>query len=117
MMRLEQPPPPSPEIRVINPYRVGRPRLAVALIRDDPWPLSTRHAQCSALPGNLVHLCFAVEPGRVFRFEASPDFRNWETLLYDVSNEGAWHFIDTDLENHPHLFYRLTPEPAAEASK
>lgn len=117
LIRLEQPPPPSPEIRVINPYRVGQPGVAVALINDGPWSLSLDRAQCLALPGGLLHICFAAEKGRNFRVETSSDFRNWETLFDTVSSDGTWHFIDRGMENHPHRFYRLTPEPVVEVEE
>jgi hypothetical protein len=113
LLRLEEPPPSSPEIRVINPYRVGRPRLAVAVISDGPWPPASRGAQCLALPGVLMHVSFAAESGRNYRLESSSDLRNWETLAEAVAIDGAWHFMDTDLETHPCRFYRLMPEPLA----
>lgn len=116
ILKVEEPPPPSPEIRVINPYRVGRPSRAVALISDGPWSLPPRQAQCSTLPGNLLHLSFAAEAGRTFHLEASSDLRNWEALSDDVSSDGAWHFIDADMDDHPHRFYRLVPDPAAPVS-
>jgi len=99
------------EPSVTTPYRVGRPNLAAAVISDDPWLPSAGRTQCDALPGSLLHLCFAAETGYNFRIEASSDFLNWETLFDTMSSDGAWHFIDTEMENHPRRFYRLTPEP------
>ena len=117
LLRLEQPPPPSPEIRVINPYRVGRPRLAAALISDGPRLHSPGGAQCLRLPGALAHLCFAGDAGHNFRVEASDDLRNWETLFDTLAGEDGWHFIDSNAENHSHRFYRLKPEPVTEADE
>jgi hypothetical protein len=118
ILRLEEPPPVglTPEVRPLG-YRVGRPGMAVALISDQPWRDTPGGAQCLVLPGRLLHLCFAAEAGHNFRVEASPDLRNWETLFDTVSRDGAWHFIDTDMENHPRRFYRLTPEPVAEVDE
>lgn len=117
LLRLEQPPPPSPDIRVINPYRIGRPRLAVTLISDGPWLHSPGGSQCLPLPGALAHLCFDGDVGHNFRVEASADLRNWETLFDTLAGEDGWHFIDSDVENHSHRFYRLKPEPVMEADE
>ena len=117
LLRLEQPPSPSPEVRVINPYRVGRPRLAVALISDSSWLHFPGGAHCLRLPGALAHLCFAGDAGHNFRVEASADLRNWETLFDTLAGDDGWHFIDSDAENHSHRFYRLKPEPVMEADE
>src|SRR6185503_6519597 len=103
----------TPDNRVINPYRVGRPSHAVVVISDDAWTPSPGAAHCFALPDGLRHLCFAAEGGMSFRVEGSPDLRNWETLLTTPAIDGAWHFIDGDEENLTLRFYRLKPEPVA----
>jgi hypothetical protein len=115
VLRLEEPPPPSPEVRVINPYRVGWPGVAVALISDPPSPAAG--PRCVVLPGHLLHVCYAAENGHNFRLEASSDLRNWETLCDTWSSDGAWHFIDTEMDNQAHRFYRLTPEPVVETDE
>jgi hypothetical protein len=115
VLRLEEPPPSSPEVRVINPYRVGWPGAAVALISDHP-PLDAE-PRCVVLPDHLLHVCYAAESGHNFRLEASSDLRNWETLCDTWSRDGGWHFIDTEMDNQAHRFYRLTPEPVADADE
>jgi len=107
---LHEPPPSIPVT-----YRIGWPGEAAALINDSP-SLSAE-PRCVLLPGRLMHVCFAAESGHNFRLEASSDLRNWETLGDTGSSDGAWHFIDPEIESHSRRFYRLTPEPVAEADE
>jgi hypothetical protein len=107
VLRLEEP--------SLNSYRVSWPGVAVALINDPPSP--PPGPRCIDLPGRLLHVCFAAEDGHYFRLEASGDLRNWETLCDIWSSDGAWHFIDTEMENQAQRFYRLAPEPVAEADE
>ncbi|HXI50626.1 MAG TPA: Calx-beta domain-containing protein [Candidatus Saccharimonadales bacterium] len=115
VLRLEETPPPGPEVGVVNPYRVGWPGVAVALISDPPAPPA--RPRCVVLPGHLLHICFAAEVRHNFRLEASTDLRNWETLCDTWGSDGAWHYVDTEMENQGHRFYRLTLEPVAEADE
>ena len=94
-------------------YQLGDPREAAVVISDVPWQPVPGAAQCVPLPGNLLHLCFAAEAGQNYRVEASVDLRNWMTLADATTSDGAWHFVDTEMANHPFRFYRLAPEPAA----
>jgi hypothetical protein len=110
-----QEPPPAPGGVVPNTYRVGWPGVAVALISDPPSP--PPGPRCVVLPGRLMHVCFAAENGHNFRLEATSDLRNWETLCDTWSSDGAWHFIDTEMDNEAQRFYRLTPEPVVEADE
>jgi hypothetical protein len=113
-LRVEEPPPSTPENRVINPYRVGHPSQAVAVISDEPWAPAAGAAHCFALSDGARHLCFAADGGGNFRIEASPDLLNWETLFTTLGIDGAWHFVDADAENRPCRFYRLRLEPGEE---
>jgi hypothetical protein len=109
ILRLMPPPPADPAVGVIaNLYQVGRPGSAVAVISDTPWEHDALDAKCAALPGRLLHLCFAAQDGH-FRLEASPNLLDWETVLDAPSVDGACHFID-ELANQPHRFYRLAEE-------
>jgi hypothetical protein len=69
------------------------------------------------LPGHLLHVCFAAENGHNFRLEATGDLRNWGTVGDTWSSDGACHFIETEMDQQPSRFYRLTPEPVAEADE
>jgi hypothetical protein len=108
-LRLEEPPPPSTEVRVINPYHVGRRDTAAAAISDYAW-----NERCRALPEGLVHLCFGAQVGGNFRIEATTDFQTWEALFDTRCWESAWHFIDTETASYPQRFYRITPEPVVD---
>jgi hypothetical protein len=110
VLRLAEPPPPSPEIRVINPYRVGRPGRAAAAIGDEPWLPTSDRPRCWLLPDGMLHLCFLVEPGRRYRLEATRDFHVWETLCDYASDDGLWHYVDANMETDSRRFYRLIPE-------
>jgi hypothetical protein len=111
ILRIEQSPMPTT-------YRVGRRNAAAAVISDGgPSLHSVDSAHCFALPSDLLHLCFAAETGHNFRIEATGDFRTWETLFDALSSDGAWHFIDIDIDNHARRFYRLTPEPVLEVDE
>jgi hypothetical protein len=107
VLRLEEP--------LLNLYRVGWPRVGVALISEAAPP--PPGLGCDDLPGHLLHVCFVAGNGHNFRLEASSDLRNWETLCDTWSSDGAWHFIETEMENQAQRFYRLTPEPVAEADE
>ena len=100
---------------MVNLYRVGWPGVAAALISDPPSPLPG--PRCAVLPGDLLHVCFAAENGYNYRLESSRDLRTWETLCDTWSTDGAWHFIDTEMDNQAQRFYRLTPEAVAEADE
>jgi len=113
LLSLEQPQP-QPGVPVSHSYRLGRPRNAVGLISDGPWSHTPGVARCLSLPGGLVHLCFAAQAGHNFRVESTDDFRNWQTLFDAFADEDGWHFIDADMAEHPHRFYRLRPEPVVE---
>jgi hypothetical protein len=115
VLRLHEPPPSSPELPDITLYRIGWPGVAVALISDPPSP--PPGPRCVVVPGHLMHVCFAAENGHNFRLEATSDLRNWETLFDTWSSDGAWHFIDTEMDNEAQRFYRLTPEPVVEAGE
>jgi hypothetical protein len=114
ILRLE-PAPALPGAPVI-PYRIGARRSAVAVILDGLSPAAPlAAAECTPLAGNLMEVCFPADPGHNFRLEASADLNLWETLFDAVAEEGVWHFIDDDMPAHRQRFYRLTPEPVAEA--
>lgn len=110
---LDPPPPASPGVPAINPYSIGIPGVAVAVIKDSLSPASPAGAQCVPLAGNLMEVCFPAEAGHNYRIEATSDLRNWETVFDAVSSDGMLHFIDADMPNHRQRFYRLTPEPVA----
>ncbi len=116
-LSLEEPPPSGTNNRVINPYRVGRPRTAVAVISDYLWLTSANTVRCMPTSDGCAHLCFAAETGQNFRIEATTDCRNWETLFDTVGSDGALHFIDTETQNHSHRFYRIAPEPVPEPNE
>jgi hypothetical protein len=84
------------------------------VISDVPWSPAPGAAQCVPLPGGLLHVCFAAEAGQNYRVEASVDLRIWETLVDTMSSDGALHFVDTEMANHPLRFYRFIPESGAD---
>jgi hypothetical protein len=106
MVRLQQ-------ANAAGSYAIGRPSLAIALISDEP--VSPPGPRCTVLPGGLVHVSFAADPPQNFRLEASADLLEWEILCDTLSSDGAWHFVDGEMNLHGRRFYRLTPEPAVEA--
>jgi hypothetical protein len=114
VLRLQVPPPALPGV-VLNLYRVGWPGVAAALISDPPSP--PPGPRCVVLLDHLLHVCFAAENGHNFRLEASRDLRNWETLSDTWSSDGAWNFVDTEMDSGAQRFYRLTPEPVAAADE
>jgi hypothetical protein len=96
-------------------YRVGFPRSAVALIRDYPWIHPPGGARCVPLQEGMRHVCFAAQTAYNFRVEASIDLRNWETLCNTLAADGAVHFADDESASLPYRFYRVAPEPVADA--
>jgi hypothetical protein len=51
------------------------------------------------------------DPGHLRAARRIQDLRDWKTLFDTVSRDAAWHFIDTDMDDHPHRFCLLTPKP------
>ena len=108
-LRLEDPPGGVPPR-----YRLGLPSRAVALISDYPWVHPPGGARGLGLQEGMRLVGFSAEAGFNFRVEASSDLRNWETVCNTLSPDGAVHFAD-GAANIPYRFYRVTPEPVADA--
>ncbi len=111
ILRLEDSPGEQP-----SRYTVGLQRRALAMISDNaPAQLAVAGA-CQTLSGGVLSLCFAAETGVNFRVEASSDLRNWETVYATPSVGGALHFVDAETARFARRFYRIAPEPVAEAN-
>ena len=97
-----------------QPYIVGRPGSASAVISDRGWVLPPGYAHCVQLPGGLVHLCFAASEGTRHRIEASNDLLNWTTLAFATSIDGAAHYVDESSAAFDRRFYRAVAVAAEE---
>ena len=110
ILQIDEPAPPGPLVRVINPYRVGRPSRAAAVISDGPWLFASTSTPCVPLGEGLRHICFAGESGGTYHLEGSADLRTWQALATARCEDGALHFVDIDAGSHACRFYRLRPE-------
>ena len=94
---------PSPVASPIEPYRLGFPRRAGAIIVDNDQPRPLTHC----LPEGLLHLSLPGENGFVYRLECSADLMEWTPLCDGVVVDGAVHYVDTEMTNNAHGFYRV----------
>jgi hypothetical protein len=94
---------PSPAASPIEPYRIGFPHRAGAVIVDNDQPFPITHC----LPDHLFHLCLPGENGFVYRLECSTDLVNWTPLCDSVVVDGAVHYVDTEAPDSGHRFYRV----------
>ena len=111
ILKLDPALPPDPATAKVGPYTLGARREAVALIADYGFVLPPRGAWCVPVAEGRMHLCFRGEDGANYRVEASQDFRTWETVFDSIAADGALHFVDDEIGQHPHRFYRIAPEP------
>jgi hypothetical protein len=98
---------PSPTLGPIEPYRIGWPGRAAALIADNDHD----RPHCRRLADGLFHLCVPGWNGFAFRVEGSDDLMTWVHLCTNVATEDRIQFIDPDGSEHPRRYYRIVPEP------
>jgi hypothetical protein len=94
---------PSPVAAPIEPYRIGWPRRAGAIIVDNDQPRPLTHC----LPDGLLHLSLPGDDGFVYRLECSADLVDWIPICDGVVVDGAVHYVDTEAANDSHRFYRV----------
>jgi hypothetical protein len=101
IVRLE----PSPALSPVEPYRVGWPHRACAVIVDNDEPTPP---VVEPLPDRVFHLCLPGEPGMPYRLEASDNLVHWLPLRDVICEDGRVHFADL-VQDVGHRFYRLRP--------
>lgn len=111
ILKLDPALPSDPATAKVGPYTLGARREAVALIADYGFVLPPRGAWCVPVAEGRMHLCFRGEDGANYRVEVSQDFRTWETVFDSIAADGALHFVDDEIGQHPLRFYRIAPEP------
>ena len=111
VLRLEPALPPGLVAAKVGPYRLGARREAVALIADPGSIVPPLGAWCLPVADGGMYLCFRGQVGANYRVEASQNFRTWETVFDSIAAEGALHFVDDEIKEHPNRFYRIAPEP------
>src|SRR6185295_14348135 len=100
ILRLTPPPNDPPA------YVIGRPARAGAVILDNDHPLLANERLSD--PG--VHLRLASPAGMPFRLESSTNLVDWEEEACDVVVEDGVSFVEDDLAERPHRFFRVVQE-------
>jgi hypothetical protein len=97
---------PSPALSPIEPYRIGWPAKACAVIadNDEPPPVLAR-----PLPEEVFHVCLPGERGLVYRIEASGDLLDWIPVHDAICEDGYVRFAEPSLRELGHRFYRIRP--------
>jgi hypothetical protein len=95
---------PSPAASPIEPYRVGSPKVAAALILDDDDPAApTQRIR------NWLHLRLPGEPGAAYRLEVSENLHDWRALTDGWADDSGMHHIEESPDEVPQRFYRVRP--------
>jgi hypothetical protein len=95
---------PSPTMGPIDPYHIGEPKLAAALIFDNvELDAPTERVR------NWLHLRLPGEPGSAYRLEVSEDLLEWQALGEGRADDSGMHHVETAPEDFPRRFYRLRP--------
>jgi hypothetical protein len=87
----------------------------VAIISDNVSAPAPAGVQYLSLATGLPHICFAAESGRTYGIEASNDLLHWVNVGVATASDGSLHFVDPEATNIRCRFYRLAPEPIADA--
>ncbi|MCL4178372.1 MAG: hypothetical protein KJ072_11610 [Verrucomicrobia bacterium] len=94
----------SPAMGPLEPYRVGAPRLAAALILDaGDLTVPPRRVR------NWLHLQWPSEAGAAYRLEVSENLRDWQAVTDGWADETGVHHLELSPEAFPRRFYRLRP--------
>jgi hypothetical protein len=96
---------PSPTMGPLEPYRIGWPARACAVIVDQEW---VREA-LRPLPEDVAHVCLPGETGLPYRIEASDNLVDWIPVADAVAVEGRVQFAEPGMREFGHRFYRVRP--------
>jgi hypothetical protein len=95
---------PSPTLGPIEPYRIGWPARACAVIVDHEHPMRV----VQPLPEDGFHLCLPGERGMPYRIEASEDMTHWFPVRDALADDEGWvRFAEPETRQFRHRFYRL----------
>jgi hypothetical protein len=93
---------PSPVAAPVEPYRVGWPAVAAALILDDEvTDVPTQRIR------DWLKLRLECERGAAYRLEASIDLREWEGLREGWAPDGVVEHVELEPNERSQRFYRL----------
>jgi hypothetical protein len=102
VLRLE----PSPTLGPIEPYQVGRPAKACAVIVDNDHRLRV----VQPLPEDGLQVGLPGEPGMPYRIEASDDMNHWYPVCDALAAEDGWvRLVEPEMHRNHHRFYRMRP--------
>jgi hypothetical protein len=100
VLRLE----PSPTLGPIEPYHIGWPAKACAVIVDHNHQMRA----VQPLPEDGFHLCLPGERGMPYRIEASEDMVRWIPVRDSLADEdGFVRFSEPEMRQVRHRFYRI----------
>jgi len=100
VLRLE----PSPTLGPIEPYHIGWPARACAVIVDNDY----RMHPAQPLPEDGFHICLPGERGMPYRIEASEDMLHWFPVRDTLADEdGLVRVVEPEMRKIRHRFYRI----------
>jgi hypothetical protein len=97
---------PSPTLGPIEPYRVGLPGRAAAVITDDD---SQIRPPVHCLADGAFHVTVPGQTGLVYRLERSDNLQDWVTVADGVALDGRFHYVDPAPNGAGQRFYRVRP--------
>lgn len=102
VLRLEL----SPMMGPIDPYQLGRPIQACAVIVEGDLGA----AVAERLPENGFHVCLPGERGMPYRVEASQDLVHWYPVRDTLADQDGWvGVVETEVHQFGQKFYRIRP--------
>jgi hypothetical protein len=96
---------PSPTVSPIDPYHIGRPARAVAVIVDNDGP----QPPIRRLTGGTFHVCLPGDDGMPYRIEGSNDLVNWMPLGDGLAAGGQVQYAEPAGGDLRARFYRAVP--------
>jgi hypothetical protein len=97
---------PSPTLGPIEPYRIGLPDSAGAIIVDDD---SQIRPPVHCLTDGALHVTVPGQSGLGYRLERSDNLQDWVTVTDGVAVDGRFHYVDPAPSGAGHRFYRVRP--------
>lgn len=96
---------PAPLGAPIEPYRIGWPAQACAVIVDNDH----ESPNVRPLPEHRCEIALPGESGLPYRIEASDDLAHWFPVIDTIAEDGKVRVVDSEAATLKHRFYRVRP--------
>jgi hypothetical protein len=97
---------PSPTMGPIEPYRIGRPASAGAVIVDDD---SQVRPPVHRLTDGAFHVSLPAQAGLAYRLESSANLLDWDLVADGVAVDGSLNYVEPAPNGGANRFYRVRP--------